>query len=99
MDEMIRTGLRQDVNASISGSDMENKTSFFVGGGYLKDQGIIRESEFRRYSGRLNLSPHITGLGWKLRHTPYSPNLRRTIPPAKTEYASDVMYFAQAVSP
>jgi TonB-linked SusC/RagA family outer membrane protein len=45
--------LRQEYNASVSGST--GKISYFISGNYLDDTGIIENSDFTRYSTRLNV--------------------------------------------
>ncbi|MCY4778664.1 SusC/RagA family TonB-linked outer membrane protein [Sphingobacterium sp. UT-1RO-CII-1] len=98
MDEMVRNGIRQDINVSISGSDSEGKTNYFIGGGYLKDEGIIKESNFVRYTGRVNLNSHITDwfeVGVNSNFTRSDQNF----PSQGTAYASDAMYFARGIAP
>ena len=52
-DALLRTGKRTDLNASVSGSS--DKTRYYVGGGYLTDEGLATESKFKRYSARVKL--------------------------------------------
>jgi len=52
---VVRRGRRSELNLNISGSDREKITSYFISGGYVQDEGILRESAFKRYSGRINL--------------------------------------------
>ncbi|NCD13229.1 MAG: SusC/RagA family TonB-linked outer membrane protein, partial [Epsilonproteobacteria bacterium] len=46
-----RTGLRQEYNLSISGSD--EKSSFFASLGYLNNEGITKASDMERFTTRL----------------------------------------------
>ncbi|WP_078671757.1 SusC/RagA family TonB-linked outer membrane protein [Chitinophaga eiseniae] len=55
MDEMTRTGVRHDLNMNVSGSDPANTIRYYLSGGYIQDQGIQKESEFKRYSGRAKI--------------------------------------------
>lgn len=48
--EAIRTGKRQEYNMTVSGGT--DKSTHFLSAGYLKDDGIIRNSDFKRYSFR-----------------------------------------------
>ena len=48
--EQLRNGLRQEYNLNISGGT--DKMNYFVSGGYLDDQGLIRNSHFKRLSTR-----------------------------------------------
>ncbi|MBE7172329.1 MAG: SusC/RagA family TonB-linked outer membrane protein [Williamsia sp.] len=51
--DLLQTGVRKDVNASVSGGT--DKSRYFISGGYLDDQGIAVESKFKRYTGRLKI--------------------------------------------
>lgn len=48
--EQLRNGLRQEYNLNISGGS--DRMNYFVSGGYLDDQGLIRNSHFKRLSTR-----------------------------------------------
>jgi len=51
--ELFQKGnLRQEYNVSVSGGS--DKISYFASGGYLDDAGIVANSGFKRYTGRLN---------------------------------------------
>ncbi len=51
--EVYGTGLITDHQVSISGGN--EKTHFYTGFGYNKTKGIVKGSEFERYSGRVNV--------------------------------------------
>ena len=53
-DYAFQTSIRTENNLSISGGS--DKTTYYAGIGYLKDEGYSINSEYERYSGRLNLS-------------------------------------------
>ncbi len=53
-DEIFHTGTIQEYTGSISGGD--KKTQYFASLGYSDDQGIIVNSGFNRYNGRLNVN-------------------------------------------
>lgn len=55
---LLRTGVRRDYNASISGGGAD-RTRYFFSGGYLDDQGIAIESRFKRYTGRLKVDTKV----------------------------------------
>ena len=57
-DESFVNNMRQEYNVSISASS--DKMNFYGSFGYLNDQGIIRNSGFERYSGRLKGEYKIT---------------------------------------
>ena len=46
-----RTGVRQEYNLSVSASS--EKTNFYASLGYLNNQGITENSDFKRFTGRL----------------------------------------------
>ena len=50
-DYMKRTGLRSDLSMSLSGG--ADKSDYFVSLGYLKENGYIIASDFKRYTGRI----------------------------------------------
>jgi TonB-linked SusC/RagA family outer membrane protein len=52
-DYIFRTGIGTDNNVSVSGGT--DKTKYFVSGSYLKNQGIIKNTDFQRYSFRANI--------------------------------------------
>jgi len=56
LDEIFDTGALTNLNGSISGGNQQ--TQFFGSFGYSDEEGIIRNSGFTRYSGRLNVN-HI----------------------------------------
>lgn len=57
-DELFRTALTQSYQLSFSGGD--EKTSYAISGGYFDQQGIIINSDFKRYSLRLNLDRQLS---------------------------------------
>lgn len=52
-DYIFRTGLGTDNNVSISGGT--DKTKYYLSGSYFFNQGIIKNTDFRRYSFRANV--------------------------------------------
>ena len=57
-DEIFRTSTRSDYSANISGGN--EHTTFFGSLGYSEDNGIMINSGFDRYAGRLNVK-HLAG--------------------------------------
>ncbi len=51
LDEAYRVSMRQEYNASVSGST--DKMSFYGSFGYLQNEGIIENSDMRRYTANL----------------------------------------------
>ncbi|GHU96231.1 SusC/RagA family TonB-linked outer membrane protein [Bacteroidia bacterium] len=54
---VLRTGVTQTHELSISGGD--EKTRYLLSGNYTDQQGIIINSGFERYSGRINLDREV----------------------------------------
>ena len=52
-DEIFRHAMTQNYQLSFSGGD--NKTRYNISGGYSSQDGIIINTDFKRYSGRINL--------------------------------------------
>lgn len=56
-DQIMRTGLTHDLNVSFSGS--RKGSDYSVSGGYLKQQGIIRSSDYSRYTIKANINKEV----------------------------------------
>ncbi|MBP1652641.1 MAG: TonB-dependent receptor plug, partial [Bacteroidetes bacterium] len=56
-DYIFRTGVGADNNISVTGG--QNKTKYYASAGYLYNQGIVRNTDFNRYSFRLNLDQEL----------------------------------------
>lgn len=57
LDEVTQTGAQNSYNLSISGGD--ERTQFFLSGGYFKQQGTTIQSGFNRYSGSFKLQHRV----------------------------------------
>lgn len=57
-DLVTRNGGYQSYDLSMSGGN--EKTKFFVSGSYMSQEGIVKSSDFSRFSTRLNLEHKIT---------------------------------------
>ncbi|ATL48119.1 hypothetical protein COR50_13635 [Chitinophaga caeni] len=98
IDELTRTGVRNDYNFNISGSDPANTISYFLSGGYLHDQGIIIESDFKRYTGRARVDIKPTtwlksGVNINLAYS------NQNYPYQGSGGGSDVLSFARRIGP
>lgn len=49
---MHRTGIRRDYTLSASGG--KEKSTYFISGNYLKDEGIVKSSDYTRFTLRVN---------------------------------------------
>ncbi|GAA4824866.1 TonB-dependent receptor [Algivirga pacifica] len=56
-DEAFRQGTMQSYDLSMSGGN--DKTRYYVSGGYFNQEGILIGSEFERYSMRMNLDQKV----------------------------------------
>jgi TonB-linked SusC/RagA family outer membrane protein len=71
-DEIFRSAPTQDYQLSFSGGG--NKTNYAISGNYFNQQGIIINSSFERYAGRINLDHNVSkkfkvGTRMSLSHT------------------------------
>ncbi|RAJ06485.1 TonB-linked SusC/RagA family outer membrane protein [Chitinophaga skermanii] len=98
LDEVLHNGLRRDYTLSISGSDAQNKTNYFIGGGFLTDEGLIKESNFIRYSGRMNLNTKITDWFEAGVNSSFSKS-DQNYPYQGNAGASNVLSFARNIAP
>ncbi|EGN55828.1 TonB-dependent receptor SusC [Hallella multisaccharivorax DSM 17128] len=57
-DEIYRTALSQDHGVSVSGT-VAKVLPFRVSAGYTDQQGILKTSDFKRYTGSLSLTPNL----------------------------------------
>ncbi|MBX2921510.1 MAG: TonB-dependent receptor [Chitinophagaceae bacterium] len=57
-DEIFRTGLGQEYQLGFSGGN--ERTSYRINGNYLNQQGIVLNSDFKRYSVRTNLTSQVS---------------------------------------
>ena len=57
-DYIFRTAIGTDNNVSVSGG--RDKTKYYVSGSYYYNQGIVKNTDFRRFSFRSNLDQVIT---------------------------------------
>ncbi|MDR2473915.1 MAG: TonB-dependent receptor [Tannerella sp.] len=57
-DALLRTATFQNYELSANGGD--EKTTYYTSLGYTKESGRARPNDMSRYSGRLNISRHIT---------------------------------------
>jgi len=54
-DELTQTGVSSDINFSMSGAT-KNNFSYFASVGFQDQEGILKNSELKRYSGKLNMN-------------------------------------------
>ena len=57
-DKITQSGLLFQHDLSITGGT--EKTKYFVSGNYLNQEGVIKTSSYKRYTGRINLDQMIT---------------------------------------
>ena len=101
-DEVFNGGnLRQEYNANISGAT--DKVNYFVSGGYLKDEGIVKNTGFERYSSRAKVDYQAKSwlkLSTNLAYTHYDSNYSVT---NKDDYnassSANIFYVANFMAP
>ncbi len=54
-DELTQTGMSNNLNLSLSGA-ANNKFTYYASVGYQDQEGILKNSNLQRYSGRLNIN-------------------------------------------
>lgn len=57
-DYIFRTGIGTDNNVSVSGG--KDKTKYYTSASYFKNEGIVKNTDYRRYSFRVNLDQAIS---------------------------------------
>ena len=55
--ETLHNGMRQEYNISLRGGN--SKSTHFISVGYLKDEGILRNTDFERISTRANVTHNV----------------------------------------
>lgn len=98
IDELFRTGYRQEYNVSVSsGTD---KSTTYLSVGYLGDEGIVEGTGFDRFSARLN-STYDVAANFKLTGgLSYSRTEQDLIKSASNNSAiSNAFYFVNNVAP
>ncbi len=89
-------GLRQEYNLSMSGGT--DKNSFYVSMNYLDDNSYLRNSNFKRYSGRLKLDHQATEwlkTGFNMSYAQTDTNS----PEVGGSNYSSLFYFGQNIAP
>lgn len=76
--EIFRTAPTHNIDLNVTGGD--NKTAFFIGGGYYKQDGIARPQTFNRANFRFNLD-HMIGSRLKFgTSNSFSRTFRKIVP-------------------
>jgi len=97
MDEITQNNaLRQEYQVNISGGS--DKNQYLLSLGYLNDKGILKTTDFQRYTGRANIETQPTewfnaGIGTNLAHT------KSNSLDAVGSSTSNVWYSAQLMGP
>ncbi len=58
IDAIMRTGVYQNYNLSVSGGDKDS-SSYYASFGYNDNQGIVKNSGQRRYTGKINIDRQL----------------------------------------
>lgn len=98
-DEVMKTGFRQEYNVSFqSGND---KTKQFLSFGYLSDEGILKATDYQRFSGRANISHEVNkyfGVDGSLTYSRGEINAGQSQGASLSNF-SNAFFFTQSVSP
>ncbi|MBN7800908.1 TonB-dependent receptor [Algoriphagus aestuariicola] len=89
-DELTQVGFSQDYNLSMSGANPE-RFSYFASLGYQSQEGILKNSELTRYSGKLNMTQKAFS-GRLLVDYNLTASYTENIRPAMGSIISDMLY-------
>jgi TonB-linked SusC/RagA family outer membrane protein len=96
-DEATRDdNMRSDYQLSINGGS--EKTKYLISLGYLNDKGIVSNSQFNRYNGRINLDSELKEWLKAGMSTSYSLTERNYLTDAGTSY-NNIWYSTLAMAP
>jgi TonB-linked SusC/RagA family outer membrane protein len=59
-DELERTAISSNNRISVTGSSQDNKTKYFLAGGFLSNQGIVQRSGYNQGDIKINLNQDIS---------------------------------------
>jgi iron complex outermembrane receptor protein len=96
-DELTQRGVSNNLNLSMSGASTEN-FSYFTSVGYQDQEGILKNSRLKRYSGKLNLNQRA--FNGRLR-IDYNLTASRTenLRPSITSTISDMLSLNPTIAP
>jgi TonB-dependent SusC/RagA subfamily outer membrane receptor len=89
-DAALRTATSNNHQISFSGGD--EKTRYLISGNYTNQDGILLNTDFQRYSGRLT---HPLGFGFTSRKLPVIKTNRNLLQPSVNAFQTVVKYDAQ----
>jgi TonB-linked SusC/RagA family outer membrane protein len=96
-DELTQRGVSNNLNLSMSGASTEN-FSYFTSVGYQDQEGILKNSRLKRYSGKLNLNQRAFNGRLKI---DYNLTASRTenLRPSITSTISDMLSLNPTIAP
>lgn len=95
VDEAISAAMRNETNLRMGGGS--KATNYYASFGYLEDKGIIINSDYKRYTSRLNLNSQIkpwVKVGANVGHT-----FSRSTNNGQTNGAENIFEFADKMAP
>ncbi|KEO73243.1 SusC/RagA family TonB-linked outer membrane protein [Anditalea andensis] len=98
-DEIERVGQRSEYNMTYSGAN--DRSDFYTSINYLNEDGFIQKSDFRRYTGRLNVNTQATDwlkTGINISATKSEGNNARTGPGNSSSFVNP-FFTARAIGP
>ena len=95
-DELFHSSFRQEYNASVSGAT--NKLNYYASVGFLNDGGQVKNSNYRRYTGRTNVSYQAKKWLKLTTNMAFTHNISQTPSYSSTTYGSSTNLFYYANS-
>ncbi|MFO7938604.1 MAG: TonB-dependent receptor [Bacteroidales bacterium] len=77
-DKLFRTGVKKNYQVSASGGS--EQTTYHASFGYLDEEGVLENSDFERFSGRIRLNHNITDAIEMGANTMLTHSIQNTIP-------------------
>lgn len=97
MDEALsKNPIRQDYSISLTGGDA--KTKYLFSTGYLSEDGILKTTNFKRYSGRFNIDSNVNNWFKAGMSANFSRNIQNYSNSNNTEY-SNIWYSSLTMGP
>ena len=85
MDNLLRTGFRQEHQMNVNGGT--EKTKYMISLGYLNEDGILKTTGFERYTGRANVNTQVND--WFQANLNIGGTVRFTRPVPASLYATE----------
>ncbi len=91
-DAIIRTGVKQQYAASVSGGN--DNTKFMVSASYYDEKGIVKGSDYKRFNARMNLTQKLSSWLDLIANMSYVNEDRDPVPGGSNSVLKDAMYIS-----